>query len=62
MVFADKYLNYRYKLGLAKGLEQGALGERARWTQYLRDVEAARKAGKPEPAPPPAEVNGSVNR
>ena len=62
MVFADKYLNYRYKLGLAKGLEQGALGERARWTQYLRDVEAARKAGKPEPAPPSAEVNGSVNR
>ena len=58
MVFADKYLNYRYKLGR----EEGALAERALWMQYLRDVEAARKTGAPEPAPPSIEVNGSLNR
>ena len=58
MVFADKYLNYRYKLGR----EEGALAERARWTQYLRDFEAAREAGAPELAPPSIEVNGSLNR
>ena len=78
MVFADKYLNYRYKLGRdegreegceeghregrEKGREEGALAEHARWMQYLRDVEVARKTGTPEPAPPSAEVNGSVNR
>ena len=58
MVFADKYLNYRYKLGR----EEGALAERARWMQYLRDVEVVRKTGAPGPAPPSAEVNGSLNR
>ena len=62
MVFADKYLNYRYKLGREEGREEGALAERARWMQYLRDVEVARKTGTPEPAPPSAEVSGSVNR
>ena len=66
MVFADKYLNYRYKLGRdegrEEGREEGALAQHARWMQYLRDVEVARKTGAPEPAPPSIEVNGSLNR
>ena len=76
MVFADVYLNYRYKLGrhegreeglekgreqgLEKGREQGleegiAVGarrERARWEQYVHELEEARMTGKPAPERP----------
>ena len=72
MVFADKYLNYRYKLGLVKGREEGreegraagrkegALAEREVWERYLDDVDEARRTGRPEPQRPTANRNGSV--
>ena len=70
MVFADKYLNYRYKLGLSKGIELGreegrevgALAEREVWERYLDDVDEARRTGRPEPHRPTANRNGSVRR
>ena len=66
MVFADKYLNYRYKLGRQEGREEGIeLGtrrERARWEQYVHELEEARMTGKPEPERPRAQNNGSANR
>ena len=76
MIFADKYLNYRYKLGrqeghlegreeglevgleqgreqgIQEGIEQGTRRERARWEQYLDELEDARMTGKPEPERP----------
>ena len=80
MVFADVYLNYRYKLGRQEGhlegreagreegleqgreqglevgreegIEVGARRERARWEQYLDELEDARMTGKPEPERP----------
>ena len=64
MVFADKYLNYRYKLGLVKGREEGrkagVLAEREVWERYLDDVDEARRTGMPEPQRPTANRNGSV--
>ena len=76
MVFADKYLNYRYKLGLSKGIELGreegrvegreegrevgALAEREVWERYLDEVDEARRTGMPEPQRPTANRNGSV--
>ncbi len=74
MVFADKYLNYRYKLGREEGLERGReqgleegieLGsrrERARWERYVHELEEARMTGKPDPERPRAHNNGSANR
>ena len=58
MVFADKYLNYRYKLGR----EEGTRRERARWERYLDELEEARETGKPEPERPRADDNGSAYR
>ena len=56
MVFADVYLNYRYKLGRQEGHEEGrAEGiswERARWERYIDELEEARMTGKPEPERP----------
>ena len=70
MVFADKYLNYRYKLGRREGRQEGReegieLGirqERARWEQYIDELEEARMTGKPEPERPRAHNNGSADR
>ena len=58
MVFADKYLNYRYKLGR----EEGISWERARWERYIDELEEARLTGKPDPERPKANDNGSANR
>ena len=52
MVFADVYLNYRYKLGRQDGIEEGTRRERARWEQYVHELEEARMTGKPEPERP----------
>ncbi len=78
MVFADVYLNYRYKLGrqegreeglergreqgLEEGIELGSRRERARWERYVHELEEARMTGKPEPERPRAHNNGSANR
>ena len=71
MVFADKYLNYRYKLGYQvgfeegvelgreEGREEGALAVRKVWERYLDDVDEARRTGKPEPPRPNANCNCS---
>ena len=58
MVFADVYLNYRYKLGRQEGTRR----ERARWERYLDELEEARETGKPEPKRPRADDNGSADR
>ena len=60
MVFADKYLNYRYKLGRDEGREEGALAERKLWERYLDELDEARRTGGPEPPRPTANRNGSV--
>ena len=56
MVFADVYLNYRYKLGREEGreegIEEGIRCERARWERYLDELQEARLTGKPEPERP----------
>ena len=56
MVFADVYLNYRYKLGRQEGreegIEEGIRCERARWERYLDELHEARMTGKPEPERP----------
>ena len=56
MVFADVYLNYRYKLGhqvgREEGIELGSRRERARWERYLDELQEARMTGKPEPERP----------
>ena len=62
MVFADVYLNYRYKLGRQEGREEGIRRERARWERYIDELEEARMTGKPEPERPRAHNNGSANR
>ena len=62
MVFADKYLNYRYKLGRQEGIEEGTRRERARWERYVHELEEARMTGKPDPERPKAHDNGSANR
>ncbi len=62
MVFADVYLNYRYKLGRQEGREEGIRRERARWERYLDELQEARETGKPEPERPRAHDNVSANR
>ena len=70
MVFADVYLNYRYKLGREEGRlegheegrEEGISWERARWERYIDELEEARMTGKPEPERPRAHDNWSANR
>ncbi len=66
MVFADKYLNYRYKLGRhegrEEGREEGISWERARWERYVHELEEARMTGKPDPERPRDHNNGSANR
>ena len=62
MVFADVYLNYRYKLGRQEGREEGIRRERARWERYIDELEEARMTGKPDPERPKAHDNGSANR
>ena len=57
MVFADKYLNYRYKLGR----EEGALAERKIGERYLDELDEARRTGSPEPPRPTAKRNDSVS-
>ena len=67
MVFADKYLNYRYKLGYQVGFEEGvelgreegALAVREVWERYLDEVSEARRTGKPAPPRPNANCNCS---
>ena len=62
MVFADVYLNYRYKLGRQEGREEGIRRERARWERYIDELEEARMTGKPDPERPKAHDNGSADR
>ena len=74
MVFADVYLNYRYKLGhqegrqegreqgREEGIEEGIRRERAQWERYLDELQEARESGKPEPERPRAHDNWLADR
>ncbi len=55
LIFAEKYLNYRYK----KGREEGTESERQRWVDWMARKEAAEDAGEPFEEPSPAQTQAS---
>ena len=65
LIFAEKYLNYRYKKGREEGEEVGEERERQRWREWNERRKAAEKAGQEFTEPDPGERtpnNGNGHR
>ncbi len=56
MIFAEKYLQHRYEVGLKEGFKEGSYAERKRWVAYAERMEKAEEAGEEFNEPPPPEI------
>lgn len=61
LIFAEKYLNYRYRKGReeghAQGQQEGAEIERQRWQEWLARKQKAEMSGERFDEPSPAEMD-----